>query len=158
VAVGVAAASAIAAGVTAVVVSDEMSRQEDRIEQVAESVGRQGMRRAAEAAAADPRARTVHLDGSAAEDGAVVVTLPDGAAFVMAHDVSRLAPGRTYQLWAVTGDPSAPQMVSAGLLGRSFDVAAFHAPEGTQGFMVTDEAAPGATQMGGVPVLEGHYA
>ena len=54
VAIGIAGASAIAAGITAVVVSDEMSRQEERLDRVAGSVASDGMHRAAEAAAADP--------------------------------------------------------------------------------------------------------
>jgi len=158
VAVGIAAASAVAAGVTLVVVSDEMSRQEERLHRVAASVAHDGVRRAAEAAAADPRARTVRLQAAEGEAGATVVTMPDGEAFLMAHGVPRLAPGRTYQLWAVTGAPATPTVVSAGLLGRSFDVAAFHAPEGARGFMVTDEASPGAVHGDATPVLEGHFA
>jgi hypothetical protein len=48
-------------------------------------------------------------------------------------------------------------MVSAGLLGRSFEVAAFHAPEGTRGFMVTEEAGSGAVHTDAAPMLEGHF-
>jgi hypothetical protein len=76
----------------------------------------------------------------------------------MARDVARLGPDRTYQLWAITGDPDGPTLVSAGLLGRSLDLAAFRAPDGATGFMVTDEAAPGAVTTGSKPVLEGHFA
>jgi anti-sigma-K factor RskA len=157
-AIGIAAASAIAAGLTAILVSDEMSRQEERLDRVAASVAHQGMEHAAQAAAADPRARTARLDGARRSGSATVVTMPDGTSFLMAKDVPRLEPGRIYQLWAVVGDaPDAP-MVSAGLLGRSFDVAAFHAPGDARGFMVTDEAAPGVEHTDAAPVLEGHYA
>jgi len=158
VAIGIAAASAVAAGVTAIVVSDEMSNQEERLDRVAASVADDGMRRAAAAAAADPRARTLRLDGRAGSSAAMVVAMPGGDAFLMAHDIPRLQPGRTYQLWAVTGDGAGPKMVSAGLLGRSFDVAAFHVPEGARGFMVTDEAVPGAVHTDATPLLEGHFA
>jgi Anti-sigma-K factor rskA, C-terminal/Anti-sigma-K factor RskA, N-terminal domain len=158
VAIGIAAASAVAAGITAFIVSDEMSRQEKRLERVAASVAHQGMRRAAEAAVADPRARTVNLRAASGSTRAKVVTMPDGTAFLMATDVPRLAPGRIYQLWAVVGDEPHPPMVSAGLLGRSFDIAAFHAPGDTVGFMVTAEAAPGVDQTHATPVLEGHYS
>jgi hypothetical protein len=34
--------------------------------------------------------------------------------------------------------------VSAGVLGRDLEIAAFHTPESTHGFLVTDEAVPGA--------------
>jgi hypothetical protein len=84
--------------------------------------------------------------------------MPDGTSFLMAKEVPRLDPGRIYQLWAVVGDEPDPPMVSAGLLGRSFDVAAFHAPGDTRGFMVTEEAAPGVEHTDAPPVLEGHYA
>jgi anti-sigma factor RsiW len=157
VAVGIAAASAIAAGITAFVVSDEMSQQEERLERVAASVAHQGMRSAAEAAAADPRARTVDLQAASGAMRAKVVTMPDGTSFLMATDMPRLAPGRIYQLWAVVGDEPHPPMVSAGLLGRTFDVAAFHAPGDTVGFMVTEEAEPGVEKTHADPVLEGHY-
>jgi hypothetical protein len=158
VAVGIAAASAVAAGITAFVVSDEMSQQEERLERVAASVAHQGMRSAAEAAAADPRARTADLQAARGPTRAKVVTMPDGTSFLMASDVPRLRPGRIYQLWAVVGDEPRPPMVPAGLLGRSFDVAAFHAPGDTVGFMVTEEAAPGVEHTRARPVLEGHYA
>ena len=158
IAIGIAAASAVAAGVTAIVVSGEMSRQEQRIDRVAASVADEGMRRAAEAAAADPTARTVRLDASEGRGGAMVVTMPGGESYLMAHDIPRLARGRTYQLWAVTGDEADPTLVSARLLGRWFDVAAFHAPEGARGFMVTEERGSGAVQTDVPPVLEGHFA
>jgi len=157
VAIGVAAASAVAAGVTAVVVSDEMSRQEERLDQVAASVTRDGMRRAAEVAAADPRARSVRLEGSD-RASATVIAMPNGRAFLMGHGIRRLGPGRTYQLWAMTGDLTDPTMVPAGILGRSVDVAAFHVPEGSRGFMVTEEAAPGTSRSDAAPVVEGHFA
>ncbi|MEX2256260.1 MAG: anti-sigma factor [Acidimicrobiia bacterium] len=158
VAVGIAAASAVAAGVTAIVVSDEMSRQEERLDEVAARVERQDMRQAAEAAAADPHARTAMLEGSGGGAGGMVVAMPSGEAFVMAHGLPELAAGRTYQLWAVSGDPASPTPVSAGLLGRSLAVAAFHAPDGARGFLVTEEVAPGAVRMHGSPVLVGSFA
>ncbi|HEY8215975.1 MAG TPA: anti-sigma factor [Acidimicrobiia bacterium] len=158
VAVGIAAASAVAAVVTAIAVSDEMSRQEERLDRVAASVAHQGMEHAAEAAAADPRARRASLDGAKGAGSAMVVTMPDGTSFLMAKHVPRLERGRIYQLWAIVGDAPDPPMVSAGLLGRSFDVAAFHAPGDARGFMVTDEAAPGVEHTDAAPVLEGFYA
>lgn len=158
VALGVAAASAAAALVTVVVVSDQMSEQEERLDQVASSVEHDGMRRAAMGAMADPDARTVQLaagDGSAT---ATVVTLPGGAGFLMGHGVPTLAPGHTYQLWAMTGDASAPGLVSAGVLGRDLDIAAFRAPESAYGFLVTEEAAPGAISASDHRMLVGEYA
>ena len=158
VALAIAGASAAAALVTAVVVSNQMSDQEDRLERVASSVEHDGMRRAAMGALADPRARTVRL---VAPDGAgsmTVVSMPDGDGFLMAHGVDRLAPGRTYQLWAMTGDPGPPGLVSAGVLGRDLDIAAFHAPASAHGFVVTEEAEPGALTSTGHVLLAGEFS
>ena len=157
VALAIAGASAAAALVTAVVVSNQMSDQEDRLERVASSVEHDGMRRAAMGALADPRARTVRL---VAPDGAgsmTVVSMPDGDGFLMAHGVQRLAPGRTYQLWAMTGDPGPPGLVSAGVLGRDLDIAAFRAPASAHGFVVTEEAEPGALTSTGHVLLAGEF-
>lgn len=144
IALGVAAASAAAALVTVVVVSDQMSRQEDRLDRVASSVEHDGMRRAAMGAMADPEARTVRLRADDGRGAATVVTLPSGTGFLMVEDLPRLAPGHTYQLWAMTGGGASPGLVSAGVLGRDPEIAAFRAPGSAHGFLVTDEAAPGA--------------
>ena len=73
----------------------------------------------------------------------------------------------TWSAWARTAHTSCgrspviqtgPEVVSAGVLGRSLDLAAFHAPEGATGFMVTDEATPGVVTTAAKPVLEGHFA
>ena len=154
---GIAAASAIAATVTAVGVSGQMADQEERLSEVAQSVERDGMRQAAVAAAADPDAQMVHLTS---DDGmsATVITMPDGAGFFMADDLPRLPQGRTYQLWALTGDPDDPEMVSAGVLGRSVEVAAFRGPVTAMGFAVTEEPESGGAEPSGAPVLTGRYA
>jgi hypothetical protein len=157
VAVGIAAASAVAAGVTAVVLSDEMSRQEDRLDEVAASVAHEGMERAAAAAAADPGSTTLRLDSATSDASATVVTMPDGTAFVMGYDVPPLGRDRTYQLWTMTGDPADPEVVPTAVLGRTLGIAAFHAPEGSLGFMVSEERAPGTTAPAHAALLEGHY-
>ncbi len=158
VAVGVAAVSAVAASVTAFLLTDEMSRQEERLDEVAARVADDRMRSAAAAAATDPRARMLELESSASDMTATVVTMPDGSGFVMGHHVPRLAADRTYQLWALTGDPANPDMLPTAVLGRSVDVAAFHAPEGCLGFMISDEAAPGSSTPSAEKLLEGSYA
>ena len=157
VAAGVAAASAVAAMVTAIVLSDEMAEQKDRLEHVAASVEQEGMQRAATAALADPRARKVELTGGSEVGSVMVVTMPDGGGFVMGHGVRRLPEGRTYQLWAMTGDREAPTLVSTAVLGRSLDVLAFHSSVSVIGFVITDEAAPGAVRSHRSPVLSGTY-
>jgi hypothetical protein len=151
------AASAVAATVTAVVMSGQISRQDDRLAAMARSVEHDGMRRAAAAAIADPRARTVRLAGSG-RGSAVVVAMPDGEGFVMGHGLARLPDGRTYQLWAMTGAAAAPTMVSAGVLGPAVDLAAFRYPAGALGFAVTDEQGAGSVRPSASPVLAGRFA
>lgn len=163
VAAGVAAASAAAAVITVFVVNDQMSRQEDRLASVEARVSSEGTRRAALTAMADPKARMVYLEppadgGRVGAASATVVTMPDGDAFLMAERLPALAPGRTYQLWAMTGDHADPTVLSTAILGRRVDVVAFHAPEGSLGFVLTDEAAPGATTTVRPRVLVGEFA
>jgi Anti-sigma-K factor rskA len=140
----VAATGVAAAAITVFVLSDEMSDQEQRLEEVARSVERDGMREAALAAAADPRSRRVRLASSDGEWTATVVTLPDGRGYLMRHNLPMLAPGRTYQLWAMTRDAEGSDAISAGVLGRTPGIVAFHAPESVVAFKMTDEPAPGA--------------
>ena len=158
VALGVAAASAAAALVATVVVSGQMSEQEARLDRVATSVENDGMRRAAMGAMADPSARTVRLVAREGGPSATVVSLPGGAGFLMGHHIPRLAPGRTYQLWAMTGDAGSSGLVSAGVLGRDLDVMAFHAPPSVHGFIVTEEAEPGVLASTHKPMLAGEFA
>ncbi|MEX0664780.1 MAG: anti-sigma factor [Acidimicrobiia bacterium] len=154
---GLAAASAAAAAITAVVLSDELARQDERLESMARSVRHRGMERAAIAAMTDPRARTLRLeslDGAAA----TLVTMPDGEGFLMSVRLPRVARGRTYQLWGVTDDPDGPVMVSAGVLGRDVELAAFRGPRGARGFAITVEESPGSSTPEGRHVLEGSFA
>lgn len=154
---GLAAASAAAATITAVVLSDEMSRQDDRLEAVASSVREDGMRRAAMAAMADPRARVLHLESSEGAT-ATLITMPNGEGYLMGVHLPRLEPGRTYQLWAVTEQGAAGTAVSAGVLGRDLGVAGFRSPPVARGFAITAEEAPGSTSPTGTVVLEGDFA
>jgi hypothetical protein len=154
---GLAAASVAAAAITAVVLSDKMSRQDERLAAVADSMERDGMRRAALAAMADPEARTLYLDS---EDGAAatLVTTTSGEGYLMSAELPRLERGRTYQLWAMTGPDDAPTMVSAGVLGRDIELAAFRAPDDAWGFAITDEEGSGGVQPHGHRVLEGTFS
>ena len=94
VAVGIAVASAVAASLTVVLVKDEMSRQDEQLDEMAASVAREGVQSAAAAAAADPHATTLRLDSPTSTASATVVTMPDGTGFLMGHDVPRLDAGR----------------------------------------------------------------
>jgi hypothetical protein len=153
---GIAAASAVAASVTAVVVGGQVADQEERLSEIAQSMERDDMHDAAVAAAAHPDARMIHL---ASDDGmsATVITMPDGAGYFMGGELPRLGAGRTYQLWALTGDPEHPDMVSAGVLGRSVDVAAFRGPASAMGFSVTEERESGVAEPSGAAVVSGRF-
>jgi hypothetical protein len=156
VAAGIAAASAAAAAITVVVVSQEMSDQDHRLTAVERGIERTRMRDAAAAAMADPRARTLQLE-SAAGATATLVTMPDGAGYLMVDGLPHLSRDRTYQLWAMIGDSATPKMLSSGVLGPAIDVIAFRAPRGALGFALTDERAPGAVRPWARHVLEGHF-
>lgn len=155
-------AASAAAAAAAFVITDAMSDQEDRLAVVEAQVGSEGLRGAALAAMADPHARMAYLepdDGGAARAAhATVVAMPDGAAYLMAEDLPVLAPGRTYQLWAMTGDDTAPTMLSAAILGPRVDVVAFRAPEHSTGFVLTEEQTPGVTISSQHKVLSGTFA
>ncbi|MFO7590678.1 MAG: anti-sigma factor [Acidimicrobiia bacterium] len=162
VAVGIAAASAVAAAAAAFVVTDEMAQQEDRLALVEAQMGVEGTRRAALAAMASPQARVAHLEpadpAAPPAASATVVTMPGGDAFLMAEALPDLARGRTYQLWAMTGDHDRPTLLSSAILGRHVDVVSFHAPDGSLGFLITDEPAPGVTTSGRPTLLAGEFA
>ncbi len=163
---GIAAASVAAATITAVVLSDKMERQDDRLAAVASAMVRDGTRRAALAAMADPRSHTLYLESSGESPGespgggaaATLVTMPDGAGYLMSVALPRLPSGRTYQLWAMTGPSETTTMVSAGVLGRDVVLAAFRAPADARGFAITEEDASGVVQPHGRHVLEGVFA
>ncbi|MBM3671282.1 MAG: hypothetical protein FJW86_03720 [Actinobacteria bacterium] len=152
------AASAAAATITAVVLSNEMSEQEDRLATVTRSVRKDGMSRAAMAALADPTARTLFLESSVDAARATLVTMPDGEGFLTEVHLPRLESGQTYQLWAITGTGAEKVMVSAGVLGRDVDVAGFRAPRDAEGFAITAEPTSGSKAPHGQPVVEGTFS
>jgi anti-sigma-K factor RskA len=132
-------------------------QQDDRIDELAGEVeaGGGGVLAAARTASSDPRAERVEL---AADDGGLaarIVYLPDGEGFMVDDNLTELAPGRTYQLWALVGDRDSPQAISAGVLGRDPGVAAFNVPGPVVGFAITDEAAPGVASSRNSPLLQG---
>jgi len=72
-----------------------------------------------------------------------VVLLPDGTGFLQNDQMQTLPSDRTYQLWALTGDPSRPTAISAGVLGSSPRTVGFHVTGDVHGFGLTVEKAPG---------------
>jgi hypothetical protein len=152
---GVAAASAIAASVTFVVLDRQMSDQEQRLEALAETVSHRGTESAAAAAAVDPASRTLELASADGAWHATVVSMPDGTGYLVRSNLPKLPHGRVYQIWAMTGSHEDPTAVSAGVLGPTFDVAAFRGPADAIGFVVTDEPAPGVARPREAAVVAG---
>ncbi len=146
-----------ALAVTVVLLSRDMSQQEDRLAALAQHLERGDARDAALALAADPRARTATLTWRDGHPSVPVVALPDGRGYLMGDHLPRLQRDRTYQLWAMSADERRPMLVSAAVLGPDPGVAAFHAPAATDGFVLTNERAPGVQRARGPVVAEGRF-
>jgi hypothetical protein len=101
-------------------------------------------RAAAEEARGDPESRQAALADTDGVVRARVVRLPDGTGYVTNTALEQLPNGRTYQLWALIDDTTGPAFVSAGVLGRDPDVAAFWFDGRVRGFAISTERSPGA--------------
>jgi len=124
---GLAAAACVAALVTSVVLATSSG-----------SSTTTSLSSAARAAGTAPGARLAALrrpDGTVA---ATAVVLPNGSGY-LSSSLPALGPGRTYQLWATSGDTT----VSLGVLGPDPSVAAFTLVGAAQGLAVTNEVAGG---------------
>jgi hypothetical protein len=157
--VPVAAALALVIAVAlGVVVARQNTNQDARIDQMAAGLERNGMRRAALAAAMEPGARAAEL---ATIDGTVmakVVATVDGRGYFMAKKMAALPRGRTYQLWAVMGERPGSPVVSVGVLGRSPTVTGFNADPSVSSFAVTREDAPGVATSSQAAMVTGRLA
>lgn len=89
----------------------------------------------------DPDATRVTLTAPDGDLEAPAAIDDDGSGYLLASALPALDPSRTYQLWGVHGDV----VVSLGVLGASPGVVAFHADEGLQALVITEEVS------GGVP-------
>jgi hypothetical protein len=157
--VGIAAAVALAVAVTVgVVVGREVSDQDARIDRLAAGMEDDAMEQAALAAAMEPGARSTRLEAATGAVLAKVVTTADGRGYFMADEMPSLPAGRTYQLWALMGEDLDSAVVSVGVLGRDPTVMAFNADPGVQGFVVTEEDAPGVAESTQPAMAEGWLA
>jgi hypothetical protein len=148
----IAAAAAVALGV-------RVGQQEHRINNLARAMNQSvALQRAYAAARRDATARTVVLTEPQGTPGASVVFLPDGNGYFAGDHLRPLPQGRTYQLWALVGDPANPTTISAGVLGPSPRLAAFRYHGPVLGFAVTSEQDPGVVKSQNEPVAVGKIA
>jgi anti-sigma-K factor RskA len=104
--------------------------------------------------AAQPRVVTL-----ASPDGSMqaeLMYLPDGRGFLLDDNLTPLPSTRTYQLWALVGpDAASTHAVSAAVLGADPGVITFHFRRPVQGFLITEEDAPGVESSSNPPLLSG---
>lgn len=105
---------------------------------------------AAHAAQDAPGARLADLRGTDGTVAASAVVLPNGSGYLTSQ-LSALATGRTYQLWALTSNGA----VSLGVLGPHPQVAAFTLVGGARRLIVTNEAAGGVAESQQAPTAAG---
>ena len=151
----VAACLATVAVAAIAVLGVEVSNQQGRIDQLDRRMTDDGMRRAAERAMEAPGSHTVRLVSTDGKHAASIVMSADGSAFFMGSDLPSLATGRTYQLWAISGDAAAPVPVSVAVLGAHATLTEFRVAGGVHEFAVTAEQSPGVAAPEHAPVLTG---
>jgi type II secretory pathway pseudopilin PulG len=152
----IAVAIAAVAALVAVALGVKVAQQHSRIDRLTRAAGQTAaLQRAMDAAAAQRDAQTVVLEAPDGARRARVVHLPDGDGYFADTRLPTLPDGRTYQLWALVGDPQHPTAISAGVLGPAPRVAAFRYQGAVVGFAVTNERSPGAVSPTDQPVAAG---
>ena len=109
------------------------------------------LERSAQAALADPRARTVELASTDGNLHARAVVLPDGTGYLVDTDLPTLPRERTYQLWAVVGT----SRISVGVLGPEPGTAPFTMEGDASALAITEETAGGVETTRRDPVVVG---
>ncbi len=135
--VGVAAASVAAVAIAALGI--RVADQDRRIGSTQTALQDRTVLAAALAAQGDPAARRADLRSGDGRVLAHAVLTPDGTGYLWSDGLSRLAPARTYQLWAVIGN----EPISAALLGPRPGVVPFRASGDVVGLAITEEDAGG---------------
>lgn len=150
------AAGAVAAmALSVVAVNAVLDRRdlEERVDELAAAVEGSSISGAARAAQVDPTARRVTLRSPDEERIVHLVHLGDGSGFIVDDNLEPLPEGRTYQLWALSGDVA----ISAGVLGPSPDVEPFSAAGSIDGFAITAEQSGGVVQPSDDPLVLGFF-
>lgn len=125
--------------------------QDRQIDRLASRVAGGDLAALATSVLADPSTRQIELTGADGNRMALVALTPEGDGYIIPNSMQTLEEGRSYQLWALAGDTP----VSAGLLGHSPDVSAFHVGAPVEGFAISVEDADGAPAPTSAPVASG---
>jgi anti-sigma-K factor RskA len=104
-------------------------------------------------AAAEPGVRNVELKTADGKVLARVIVTKDGRGYLSEDSLPRLADGKAYQLWAITGDTP----VSAGVLGRNPGIRAFTIDAPTKAIAISVEPTIGSTQPTSTPIAVGAF-
>ncbi|MHB1855693.1 MAG: anti-sigma factor [Acidimicrobiales bacterium] len=129
----------------------QISRQDDRINQLTSALADQGLLRQATAAALDPAAQRVALTSPSGQTQATAAVLPDGTGYVVSEAMPTLPAGRTYQLWSIVSG----RAISAGLMGSHPGVTEFRLADQASVLAVTVEPAGGSAKPTSEPVASG---
>jgi anti-sigma-K factor RskA len=142
----VAVVCAAAAAVVAIaVLGVQITRQQDRIDDLASAMHGDAMHREAMAALGSKDAHLTQLASTGGKARAQIVMLPDGTGYLLDHQLPKLPTDATYQLWAKVGDATQPRMVSLGVLGTDPGIVGFRLAAEPSLFEITEEPASGST-------------
>ena len=147
----VAAAAAVAAAVIAVL-GVQVSRLDDRTDQLADALRREGLDQAVQVALFDETARRIELKSGDGATFAQAVVRDNGDAFIVRDNLPPLPEAQTYQVWAIVGELP----ISVGVLGSDPGVAAFKmSAPGVTTLALTAERAGGVAAPTSTPVVSG---
>jgi Anti-sigma-K factor rskA len=107
--------------------------------------------------AVDTGATTVALqpDVGNGQVTAEIAWKSDGTGYLRNEHLGALPAGKTYQLWATYQQGNRQRAISAGVLGRDVNAAAFHVVGSPTAFAITVEDAPGVVASRQTPVAIG---
>ena len=136
--VPVAAVAATVIGVLGFQVVEQGDKLDEQGEQIEAMATEDGLSRAFQDAMGAPDAQLVDLR-SADGEHEVRAVMAGGTGYVHAGGLPELPEGKTYQLWADTGDAR----ISLGVLGSRPEVVSFPVRAGVRGLGITEESGSG---------------
>lgn len=148
--------AAVAAALLALItLSLRVVQQNHHINDITTRATSARLRTVAESASHDPRATNVNLFSADGSLRARIVYLPDGQGYLVDTNLTKLTRDRTYQLWALVGDPHSASAISAGVLGPNPNITAFKIRSPVVGFAITEEDSPGVVFLTNPALLQG---